>query len=163
MHPAELDWFYGGGAGQFWPDQWARFVAMIPEDERGDLIKAYNKRLFSGDLMVETRYARPGRRGKTRWPRWKAMAAAATARRITRAPSHGWKTTISSIAGFLEEDGQILRDVHRIAHIPGTIVQGRYDMICPPKSAHMLASGWSSGRLHMIRQAGHALSRGGDQ
>jgi hypothetical protein len=64
----ELDWFYGGGAGQFWPDQWARFVAMIPEDERGDLIKAYNKRLFSGDLMVETRYARA-------WASWENALA----------------------------------------------------------------------------------------
>jgi proline iminopeptidase len=64
----ELDWFYGGGAGQFWPDQWARFVAMIPEEERGDLIKAYNKRLFSGDLMVETRYARA-------WASWENALA----------------------------------------------------------------------------------------
>jgi proline iminopeptidase len=157
----ELDWFYGGGAGQFWPDQWARFVAMIPEEERGDLIKAYNKRLFSGDLMVETRYARA-------WASWEnALASmesdggggdspADYARAFARLENHYFLNR-----GFLEEDGQILRDVHRIAHIPGTIVQGRYDMICPPKSAHSLASGWSSGRLHMIRQAGHALSEAG--
>jgi proline iminopeptidase len=48
--PAELDWFYGGGAGQFWPDLWARFVEPIPDDERDDLIAAYHRRLFSGDL-----------------------------------------------------------------------------------------------------------------
>jgi proline iminopeptidase len=63
--------------------------------------------------------------------------------------------------GFLEEDGQILRDMHRIAHIPGTIVQGRYDMICPPISAHRLAAGWPSGSLHIVRGAGHALSEPG--
>ena len=63
--------------------------------------------------------------------------------------------------GFLEVDGQILRDLHRIAQIPGTIVQGRYDMICTPLSAFRLVSGWPSGRLHMIKAAGHALSEPG--
>ena len=58
MTQAELDWFYGGGAGRFWPDLWARFCEIIPEDERGDLIAAYHRRLFSGDMMLETRFAR---------------------------------------------------------------------------------------------------------
>ena len=58
MTRAELAWFYGGGAGQFWPDVWARFTAPIPDDERGDLIAAYNRRLFSGDMASETRHAR---------------------------------------------------------------------------------------------------------
>jgi proline iminopeptidase len=157
----ELDWFYGGGAGQFWPDQWGRFCAMIPEEERGDLIAAYNRRLFSGDLMVETRYARA-------WAAWEnALASiesdggggegpADYARAFARLENHYFVNK-----GFLEVDGQILRDLHRIAHIPGTIVQGRYDMICPPLSAHRLVSGWPSGRLHMIKAAGHALSEPG--
>ena len=55
---AELDWFYAGGAGRFWPDLWRRFETMIPEDERDDLIAAYHRRLFSGDMMTETRFAR---------------------------------------------------------------------------------------------------------
>lgn len=157
----ELDWFYGGGAGQFWPDQWARFVALVPEEERGDLIAAYNRRLFSGDLMVETRYARA-------WAAWEnALASmesdggggegpADYARAFARLENHYFVNK-----GFLEVDGQILRDAHRIAQIPGTIVQGRYDMICPPLSAHRLVSEWPSGRLHMIRAAGHALSEPG--
>ena len=157
----ELDWFYGGGAGQFWPDQWGRFCAMIPEEERGDLIAAYHRRLFSGDLLVETRYARA-------WAAWEnALASmdsdggggespADYARAFARLENHYFVNK-----GFLEVDGQILRDLHRIAHIPGTIVQGRYDMICPPLSAHRLVSGWPSGRLHMIKAAGHALSEPG--
>lgn len=157
----ELDWFYGGGAGQFWPDQWGRFVAMIPEEERGDLIAAYNRRLFSGDLMIETRYARA-------WAAWEnALASmesdggggegpADYARAFARLENHYFVNK-----GFLEVDGQILRDLHRIAQIPGTIVQGRYDMICPPLSAFRLVSGWPSGRLHMIKAAGHALSEPG--
>ena len=157
----ELDWFYGGGAGQFWPDQWSKFAGLIPEEERGDLIAAYNRRLFSGDLMVETRYARA-------WAAWEnALAAmdsdghggespADYARAFARLENHYFMNK-----GFLEVDGQILRDTDKIAHIPGTIVQGRYDMICPPISAHTLSRKWSGGRLHMVRAAGHALSEPG--
>ena len=58
MTRVELDWFYGGGAGQFWPDVWKTFVDLIPLEERDDLIAAYKKRLFSGDVVLETRYAR---------------------------------------------------------------------------------------------------------
>ena len=96
----ELDWFYGGGAGQFWPEQWARFSTLIPKEERDDLIVAYNRRLFSGDLMVETRFARA-------WAAWEnALASidsdgvAAKAPLITPAPSPGWRTTTSPIAPF---------------------------------------------------------------
>jgi len=157
----ELDWFYGGGAGQFWPEQWARFAGLIPEEERGDMIAAYNRRLFSGDLMIETRYARA-------WAAWEnALASmesdghggespADYARAFARLENHYFVNR-----GFLEEDGQLLRDMPKIAHIPGTIVQGRYDMICPPKSAHMLAELWPSGKLQMVKAAGHALSEPG--
>ncbi len=157
----ELDWFYGGGAAQFWPDQWARFSKLVPEDERGDMIAAYNRRLFSGDMMQETRFARA-------WASWEnALASVESdgnpgetpadyARAFARLENHYFVNK-----GFLKADGQILRDLHRIDHIPGVIVQGRYDMICPPKSAHDLASGWRSGRLHMVRAAGHALSEPG--
>ncbi|MEO0829570.1 MAG: prolyl aminopeptidase, partial [Pseudomonadota bacterium] len=58
MTQAELAWFYGGGAGQFFPDHWQKFVDLVPEDERDDLIAAYHRRLFSGDMVVETRFAR---------------------------------------------------------------------------------------------------------
>lgn len=157
----EIDWFYGGGAGQFWPDQWARFCNPIPEEERGDLVAAYHRRLFSGDLMVETRFARA-------WAAWEnALASMASdgnggdspaeyARAFARLENHYFINK-----GFLEVDGQILRDLDRIAGIPGTIVQGRYDMICPPVSAHRLVAGWPAGRLHMIKGAGHALSEPG--
>jgi proline iminopeptidase len=63
--------------------------------------------------------------------------------------------------GFLEYDGQILAQMDRIAHIPGVIVQGRYDMICPPASAYAIAKAWPKGELKMVRNAGHALSEPG--
>lgn len=158
---AELDWFYGGGAGQFWPDMWARFSTLIPEDERDDLITAYHKRLFSGDLMVETRFARA-------WAMWENTLAsidsegpggespAEYARAFARLENHYFTNR-----AFLQEDGQILRDLPRIAHIPGVIVQGRYDMICPPISAYRLHKAWPKSELRMIGKAGHALSEPG--
>ncbi len=161
MTRAELDWFYGGGAGQFWPDLWAQFSAPIPEDERGDMIGAYHRRLFSGDVIEETRHART-------WAAWEnALAAiehegglgespADYARAFSRLENHYFHH-----AGFLERDGQILQEMDRIAHLPGTIVQGRYDMICPPASAWKLAQSWPRAELRMIPMAGHALSEPG--
>ncbi|MBV7395269.1 prolyl aminopeptidase [Mameliella sediminis] len=161
MTQAELDWFYGGGAGQFWPEPWARFSDMIPEDEQDDLIGAYHRRLFSGDLRTETRYAQA-------WSAWEnALASVYSnghggeapgeyARAFARLENHYF-----THAGFLEEDGWILKNVDRIAGIPGVIVQGRYDMICPPRRAWELAKAWPGADLRMIRNAGHALSEPG--
>lgn len=161
MTQAELDWFYGGGAGLFWPEPWARFSDLIPEDERGDMIGAYHKRLFCGDLRIETQYAKA-------WSAWEnALASVYSsgsggdapgdyARAFARLENHYFTN-----AGFLEFDGQILAHVDRIAHIPGVIVQGRYDMICPPERAWQLAKAWPNAELRMIRNAGHALSEPG--
>ena len=160
MTRAELDWFYGGGAGRFWPEIWARFTAPIPEAERGDLIAAYHRRLFSGDYVTETRHARI-------WASWEnALAAiesrgggdapADYARAFARLENHYFRNF-----GFLDCDGQILAGMARIRQIPGEIVQGRYDMICPPASAWALADAWPRGRLEMVPMAGHALSEPG--
>lgn len=158
MTKSELDWFYGGGAGRFWPDVWRRFTSMVPNEERDDLIKAYNKRLFSGDVIEETRFARA-------WAGWEnALASihsegfvgespAEYARAFARLENHYF-----THRGFLEEDGQILRDAGKLSGVPGTIVQGRYDMICPPVSAFALSEKWARADLRMIGLSGHALS-----
>ncbi|MFK7751962.1 MAG: prolyl aminopeptidase [Sedimentitalea sp.] len=161
MTQSELGGFYGGGAGKFWPETWARFVSIIPDDERGDMIGAYHRRLFSGDLTQETRFGRA-------WSAWEnALASIHSsgssgeshgdyARAFARLENHYFIN-----AGFLEFDGQILSHMGRISHIPGTIVQGRYDMICPPTSAWRLSELWPAAELKMIRNAGHALSEPG--
>lgn len=161
MTRAELDWFYGGGAGAFYPDLWARFVNPIPEDERGDLIAAYHRRLFSGNLMEETRFGRV-------WANWENALASVHhdgqlgespsdyARAFSRLENHYFKN-----GGFLEDDGWILHEKHRIRHLPATIIQGRFDMICPPISAYRLAQNWPRCQLHMVPLAGHALSEPG--
>ncbi|QFT64873.1 proline iminopeptidase [Roseivivax halotolerans] len=161
MTEAELDWFYGGGAAQFWPETWARFAELIPEDERSDMIAAYHRRLFCGDLRIETQYARA-------WSSWEnALASIHSngnggeapgdyARAFARLENHYFTNR-----GFLSEDGWILKNVDRIQHIPGIIVQGRYDMICPPARAFELSRAWRGADLRMIRNAGHALSEPG--
>lgn len=161
MTRAELDWFYGGGAGHFWPETWARFVDMIPEDERDDLIGAYHRRLFSGDLRTETRFAQA-------WSAWEnALASVYSsgsggespgeyARAFARLENHYFINH-----GFLEDDGWILNNIKRLSGIPGAIVQGRYDMICPPVRAWELAQAWPECDLRMVRNAGHALSEPG--
>jgi proline iminopeptidase len=161
MTKSELDWFYGGGAGAFFPELWERFVTTIPKDERKNLIAAYNRRLFSGNLMEETRIGRV-------WANWEnALASiqyegplgespADYARAFARLENHYFHN-----GGFLQTDGWILRERSRIEHISATVVQGRFDMICPPQSAWKLAHGWEKCDLRMIPLAGHALSEPG--
>lgn len=163
MTQPELDWFYGGGAGRFWPDLWDRFASLIPADEQHDFIAAYHRRLFSGDHAQEVKYARA-------WTAWEnALAAmgsdgvsgeipAEYARAFARLENHYFAN-----GGFLTATQQILHpdQMAKIAHIPGLIVQGRYDMICPPVSAHNLLKSWENARLIMIARAGHALSEPG--
>ncbi|MDA5556894.1 prolyl aminopeptidase [Shimia sp. MMG029] len=162
MTQAELDWFYGGGAGNFWPEPWARFTSLVPEDEQADFIEAYHRRLFCGDRATEIKYARA-------WASWEnALASvysngsggdapAEYARAFSRLENHYFRNH-----GFLESDGHILKNMARLEDIPGYIVQGRYDMICPPKSAYELAQAWGGmADLRMIRNAGHALSEPG--
>ncbi|NYS25211.1 prolyl aminopeptidase [Rhodobacteraceae bacterium 2376] len=158
----ELEWFYGGGAGRFFPDLWARFAEMIPEDERGNLIAAYNRRLFCGDIRTETRFARA-------WAGWEnALASIETrsltgaegpaeyARAFARLENHYFSNNC-----FFEEDGQLLNNAARLADVPGTIVQGRYDMICPPVAAWNLHRAWPGSQMNLVPLAGHALSEPG--
>lgn len=161
MTRAELDWFYGGGAGTFYPDIWRHFIAPIPMVERGDLIAAYQKRLFSGDVGEESRYART-------WANWENALASVNsdgflgdgpsdyARAFARLENHYF-----SHGGFLESDGWIQQNRTRITHLSATIIQGRLDMICPPIAAWKLAEGWDRASLRLIPLAGHALSEPG--
>ncbi|SDW79353.1 prolyl aminopeptidase [Litoreibacter albidus] len=158
MTQAELDWFYGGGAGQFFPEQWALFSDLIPLAEQDDMIGAYHRRLFSGDTPQETRYARA-------WAGWEnALAALRVNHPVGHAPADYARAFARlenhyfTHRGFLDSDDQIIANRKTIEHIPADIVQGRYDMICPPVSAYRLANGWRNANLRMIAASGHALS-----
>lgn len=158
---SELDWFYGGGAGRFWPETWARFVDPVPEDERDDMIAAYNRRLFSGDVLTETRFGRA-------WSSWENALASIHSSGVTGESPGDYARAFARLenhyfinGAFMEFDGQLLANMDRIAHIPGVIVQGRYDMICPPNAAWELSRRWPGSELKMVRNAGHALSEPG--
>lgn len=158
MTQPELDWFYGGGAGRFFPDLWQRFIAPIPENERHDLIGAYQKRLFSGNGGEEIRLGRI-------WSAWEnalasiqnegmfAEVPADYARAFARLENHYFVHK-----GFLPEEGWILKNRYKIEHLSADIIQGRYDMVCPPQSAWDLAQGWQKANLQMVGMAGHAMS-----
>lgn len=156
----ELRWFYGGdpdtSAARFFPDLWRDFCAPIPVDEQGDMIAAYHRRLFCGNWRTEAECA-------LSWVRWEnALAGLMTqsaghippdyARAFARLECHYFHNQC-----FLAE-GQLLRDMDRIAHLPATIVQGRYDMVCPPHSAWRLAAAWPGADLRTVPASGHALT-----
>ena len=161
MTKAELAWFYGGGAGAFWPNAWASFSEMIPAQERSDLIAAYHDRLFSGDLMSETRFARA-------WAGWEnALASSRNGGRAVNSPAD-YSRAFARLEnhyftnlGFLGEDNWIIRNLDALKGLKGTIVQGHDDMICPPNAAWRLAQAWPRARLSVVQNAGHALSEPG--
>ncbi|GAB1361539.1 hypothetical protein MASR1M32_07750 [Rhodobacter sp.] len=125
------------------------------------MIAAYHRRLFSGNLVEEGRHARI-------WAQWEnALASIQSEASFGEGPSD-YARAFSRLenhyflnAGFLESDGWILQERHRIEHIGATVVQGRYDMVCPPTSAWKLAQGWDRCQLKMVGMAGHALSEPG--
>lgn len=157
----ELDWFYKGGAGAFWPDLWEQFSGLIPEAERDDIIEAYHKRLFSGDRAEEVRFGRS-------WAAWEnALASVEScgfsgsgpadyARAFARIENHYFSNSC-----FISDGQEILNNMEKIRDIPGVIIQGRLDMICPPISAHFIAQSWPAARLIYVPNAGHAMSEPG--
>lgn len=159
---AELDWYYQYGASEIFPDKWERFLAPIPEDERGHMIAAYRKRLTSDDPAVRLEAA-------TAWSVWEGET-------ITLLPDpelsrdHGDPHFALAFArienhyffhGVWLEENQLLRDAHKLRGIPGAIVHGRYDMPCPARYAYALHKAWPEAEFHLIEGAGHAYSEPG--
>ncbi len=155
----ELDWFYQSGIDHIFPDHFADFVALIPEAERGDLIKAYYRRLIDPDMEVR-------RRAADAWSLFEARCstllpsdslvnlytAPEVAIAVSRIECHYFTNGC-----FMAKD-QLIRDVHKLRRIPGVIVQGRYDVVCPPVSAWRLKQAWPEAELRIVADSGHAAS-----
>lgn len=153
---AEIDWFMNGMAW-FFPQEHARFAAAVPQPQRNGLLAAYARRLFSDDAAQNLEAARA-------WSRYEgsclhllpqpevadAFGADAVALGVGRLEAHYFRNE-----GFLSDD-QLVRNVDRIRHLPATIIQGRYDVVCPPLSAWRLHQAWPQASFHMIEGAGHA-------
>ena len=158
---AEIDWFMNGMA-LFFPEAHAAFAAEVHADERGNLLQAYALRLFGVDAAAGRQAARAWSiyEGHCAFLRFNAEAIAdvgadAVSLGIGRLEAHYFLH-----AGFLE-DGQLLAHMHRITHLPAVIVQGRYDVICPPGTAYRLHQAWTGSRLTVVDDAGHAASEPG--
>ena len=159
---AELAWYYQAGVSEMFPDKWERFLAPIPEAERGDLIAAYRKRLTGDDPAVRIEAARA-------WSLWEGetitllpnpdLSAAHAddhfALAFARIENHYF------VHGCWLEEGQLLRNAHRLRGMPGTIIHGRYDMPCPARYAWELHKAWPEADFHLVEGAGHAFSEPG--
>jgi proline iminopeptidase len=155
---AEIDWFING-VRWFYPELYDEFAALIPVAERGDLLGAYTARMLSSDPEVFWPAARAWSRYEGRrvflLPQPEEPSSDAMDLGVGRLESH-----YMANLGFFSDD-QLVREVGRIAHLPAVIVQGRYDVICPPLSAHRLHQAWPGAVLKMIPDAGHGALEAG--
>ena len=154
LRRAELLWYYQEGASWLFPDLWEEFLAPIPEAERGDLMAAYRQRLVGSDRAWslwegQTLTLRPDPAGAAK------HGGDDFALAFSRIENHYFVH-----AGWMEE-GQLLKGAHKLAGIPGVIVQGRYDMATPAKTAWELHRAWPEAEFHLIDDAGHAFSEPG--
>jgi proline iminopeptidase len=154
--PREVAWFLDGLAAIF-PDAHAAFTQFLPEAERGEVLGAYLRRLTDPDPAVHMPAARAWSvyegSCSTLLPSPDTVASFAqdrTALGLARIEAHYFAN------GLFLPPGGLLAGMHRIGHIPAEIVQGRYDMICPARSAFELAAAWPSARLSVIPDAGHS-------
>lgn len=158
----EVRWYYQAGASRFFPEAFETFMAPIPDEERNDLVGAFHRRLTSDDEKVRLEAAKA-------WSIWEGSTSRLVPDPVlvARTSEPRFAEAFARIechyfvnAGFLEE-GQLLRDVHRIRHLPGVIVQGRYDVVCPPKSAYDLSRAWPEAKRVMVDDAGHSAREPG--
>ncbi len=153
----DIHWFYQEGASRLFPDYWEDFVDQIPLDERDNLLAAYYRRLIGDNQIQQMSVAKT-------WAGWEGRTATLKpcqdvvdsftephrALSLARIEAHYFMNN-----SFLEPN-QILRDAHKLAGIPGVIVHGRYDVICPLDNAYALHQAWPDSELIIIREAGHA-------
>ena len=162
VRQAELQWYYQEGASKLFPDLWEAYLAPIPQAERGDLMAAYRKRLVGDEVTARLEAARA-------WSLWEGQTItllpdpAAIAKygdgeyalAFARIENHYFVHQ-----GWLEE-GQLIRNAHKLTQIPGVIVQGRYDMACPAQTAWDLHRAWPQADFYLVEGAGHAYSEPG--
>jgi proline iminopeptidase len=158
----EMDWLYTYGASELYPEEWEKFVGHIPEEERGDIVEAYRKRLTSDDSSVQLAATKA-------WSRWEGMTVTLLpdpemveeftddthAIPIARIENHYFVNRC-----WLDE-GQLLTNAHRLRGIPGIIVQGRHDCCTPPSAAWDLKKVWPEVELQIVPDGGHLFTEPG--
>ena len=161
----ELEWFYQnpGGAAALYPDLWEKYLEPIPEAERTDMIGAYYRRLTGEDAAVRQRAARA-------WSLWEGATSHLrfNPQYVAHFEEDAYAAAFARIEchyfinrGFLRSDDQLLADVARLRGIAAVIVQGRYDVICPMRSAWDLHRAWPEADLRIVADAGHSAFEAG--
>ncbi len=163
LRKAELDWFYQQGASAMYPDRWEDYIAPIPIAERGDLMRAFYRRLTGTDRAVALAAARA-------WAIWEGSTSYLLtdddnvrkwgedefALAVARIECHYFVN-----GGFLKSESQLLDGVDRIRHLPATIVQGRHDVVCPMFTAWELYRAWPQAEFRVVGDAGHSAMEPG--
>jgi len=153
----DIHWFYQHGASRLFPDYWQSYLEPIPETERGDLLHAYY-RMLTGDNEIARMHAAKA------WSIWEGRCS--TLRPNHEVADHFADSHVALAMARIEahffvnhsfiRPNQIIEEAHRLAHIPGVIVHGRYDVVCPVDNAYALHHAWPSAELDIIRDAGHS-------
>lgn len=161
--PSEIKWFYQFGASEIFPDVWESYLNHIPREEQQDLVSAYYKRLTHSDENVRLEAAKI-------WSKWEAATSRLIvdmksieefddptyALQFARIECHYFMNN-----SFFKGSNHLIENISTIRHIPAVIVQGRYDVVCPARSAWDLHRAWPEADLHIIADAGHAAGESG--
>ena len=159
LRKSELDWFYQEGASYIFPEAWDEYLRPIPEDERGDLMKAYHQRLTSENDEIRKEAAKA-------WSIWEAKTSKLVpdTRHIEESGEDAFADAFARIEchyfmnkGFFDYDGYLLDQVDRFRDVPAIIVQGRYDVVCPAKTAFELYKRWPEANFKIMKRSGHSL------
>jgi proline iminopeptidase len=158
LRQLELTWFYQFGAGLLFPEQWQKYLAPIPPDERHDLLGAFHRRLLGDDRAVQLEAARA-------WSQWEG-ATSSLLPNPKREDEFGTPEFALALArieahyfvnrGFFSHENQLLDGVAKIRSIPAVIVHGRYDVVCPIDTAFELHRRWPEADFKVVRDAGHS-------
>ena len=163
LRQSELQWFYQSGASYIFPEAWEEYLKPIPPQERDDLISAYYKRLTSEDRNVRLEAARA-------WSVWEASTSKLlpSQKSVVRFGRPEFAEAFARIEchyfvnqGFLETENQLIDNCDRLSDIPGVIVQGRYDVVCPTVTSWELHKAWQKAEYIIVPDAGHSVSEPG--
>jgi proline iminopeptidase len=161
--PSEIKWFYQEGASQIFPDVWDEYLKPIPQNERHDMVNAYYKRLTHENADVRLQAAKA-------WSKWEAATSRLIVdqKAIDEFDDPEFALSFARIEchyftnnAFFKTNNWLLENVNKIRHIPGFIVQGRYDVVCPATSAWELHKAWPESKLQIIPDSGHAAAEPG--
>lgn len=158
LRSSELQWFYQEGTSYLFADAWKPYYEFIPEAERSDMIMAYHKRLFCDDEALQLEAAK-------QWSTWEGATChlVTNEERVAQTGDDEFALAFARLEnhyfvnkGFLKSDNYILENINKIRHIPTVIINGRYDVICPVKTACDLHEAFPESELYIIDQAGHS-------